>query len=116
MCLDKSKVGELYSKGYSASQIAVIVNAKRETVKKCIQRNYSFLRNRHQEALQTRKGAIKAINYEGNKFISDKSFIQKNKSVYKTNANGDIVLNKDLGYIFTADTPRRLNNEFKGCY
>ena len=63
-----------------------------------------------------KKDSIKAINYECNRFISDKSFVQKNRSIYKTKENGDIVLNEDLGYIFTADTPRRLNNEFKGCY
>ena len=62
------------------------------------------------------KDSIKEINYECNRFISDKSFVQKNRSIYKTKENGDIVLNEDLGYIFTADTPRRLNNEFKGCY
>ena len=112
MCINKNEVGKLYITGYDARQISEIlcVNVK------CIQRNYSHFRNRHQEALRERKDSIKAINYECNRFISDKSFIQKNRSIYKTKENGDIVLNEDLGYIFTADTPRRLNNEFKGCY
>lgn len=116
MCINKNEVGKLYITGYNARQISKILCVNVESVRKCIQRNYSHFRNRHQEALRERKDSIKAINYECNRFISDKSFIQKNRSIYKTKENGDIVLNKDLGYIFTADTPRRLNNEFKGCY
>ena len=114
MCINKNEVGKLYITGYDARQISEILCVNVESVRKCIQRNYSHFRNRHQEAL--REDSIKAINYECNRFISDKSFIQKNRSIYKTKENGDIVLNEDLGYIFTADTPRRLNNEFKGCY
>ncbi|MGN9135721.1 DNA-binding response regulator [Clostridium sp. HCP1S3_B4] len=116
MCINKNEVGKLYITGYDARQISEILCVNVESVRKCIQRNYSHFRNRHQEALRERKDSIKAINYECNRFISDKSFIQKNRSIYKTKENGDIVLNEDLGYIFTADTPRRLNNEFKGCY
>ena len=116
MCVNKNEVGKLYITGYDARQISEILCVNVESVRKCIQRNYSHFRNRHQEALRERKDSIKAINYECNRFISDKSFVQKNRSIYKTKENGDIVLNEDLGYIFTADTPRRLNNEFKGCY
>ncbi|MDY6152217.1 MAG: DNA-binding response regulator [Terrisporobacter sp.] len=116
MCINKNEVGKLYITGYDARQISEILCVNVESVRKCIQRNYSHFRNRHQEALRERKDSIKAINYECNRFISDKSFVQKNRSIYKTKENGDIVLNEDLGYIFTADTPRRLNNEFKGCY
>lgn len=116
MCINKNEVGKLYITGYDAREISEILCVNVESVRKCIQRNYSHFRNRHQEALRERKDSIKAINYECNRFISDKSFVQKNRSIYKTKENGDIVLNEDLGYIFTADTPRRLNNEFKGCY
>ena len=116
MCINKNEVGKLYITGYDARQISEILCVNVESVRKCIQRNYSHFRNRHQEALRERKDSIKEINYECNRFISDKSFVQKNRSIYKTKENGDIVLNEDLGYIFTADTPRRLNNEFKGCY
>ena len=116
MCINKNEVGKLYITGYDARQISEILCVNVESVRKCIQRNYSHFRNRHQEALRERKDSIKAINYECNRFISDKSFVQKNRSIYKTKENGDIVLNEDLGYIFTADTPRMLNNEFKGCY
>ena len=116
MCINKNEVGKLYITGYDARQISEILCVNVESVRKCIQRNYSHFRKRHQEALRERKDSIKAINYECNRFISDKSFVQKNRSIYKTKENGDIVLNEDLGYIFTADTPRRLNNEFKGCY
>lgn len=116
MCIDKYKVGMLYIQGYDARQISKILSANVETVRKCIQRNCSHVRKRHEEALIDRKGSIKAVNYECNRFISDKSFIQKNRSIYKTKPDGDIVLNKDLGYVFTSDTPRRLVNEFKDCY
>ena len=77
MCINKNEVGKLYITGYDARQISEILCVNVESVRKCIQRNYSHFRNRHQEALRERKDSIKAINYECNRFISDKSFVQK---------------------------------------
>ena len=45
--------------------------------------------------------------------MSDKTFILKNRSIYKTEKDGDIVLKKDIGCAVPWDVPRRLTNEFK---
>lgn len=112
--LDKEKVKELYLKGYNATQIADIINAKTEAVRKCIQRNTNMKENKkHNEAVRTRRDWEKAINYESSKYISDRSFILKNRSAYETKVNGDIVMKKEIKNIAPGDMPRRLTNEFK---
>ncbi|NFF21805.1 DNA-binding response regulator [Clostridium botulinum] len=111
--LDKIKIKELYLKGYDAVKIAKILDSKTESVRKCIQRNFGNLKKQHEIAIIQRKEAIKATNYEANKFISDRSFILKNRSAYKTKPNGDIVLNREVVPIVTWDMPRMLVNENK---
>lgn len=111
--IDKEKVKELYLKGYNASQIAKKMNSNTEAIRKCIQRNYSNLKNKHKIGIIEQKETLKAVNYEANRYMSDKSFILKNRSIYTTKANGDIVLNRKVAPIVSWDTPRRLNNENK---
>ena len=48
--------------------------------------------------------------------MSDKTFILKNRSIYETKEDGDIVLKKNIGCVLPWDVPRRLTNEFKGCW
>ena len=47
--------------------------------------------------------------------MSDKTFILKNRSLYETKENGDIVLKKNIDCVIPWDVPRRLANEFKSC-
>ena len=47
--------------------------------------------------------------------MSDKTFILKNRSLYETKKDGDIVLKKDIDCAITWDVPRRLTNKFKSC-
>lgn len=116
----KSKIEELYLKGFNASQITNILNSdledkkiKRETIQKHIQRNLLDKKMQHNIKVLENKEAIKAVNYEATRCMSDKSFISKNKSIYKTKKNGDIIIDKDIAPVITWDTPRRLNNENK---
>lgn len=111
LMLDKDRVKELYLQGYNAVEIAHKIKAKTEAVRKSIQRNLNnFDKERHEEALRIRREVIRATNKESTKYISDRSFILKNRSIYKTLPNGDIVLNKDVSGPVTWDTPRRLVN------
>lgn len=111
LMLDKDRVKELYLQGYNAVEIAHRIKAKTEAVRKCIQRNFNtFDKEKHEEALRIRREVIRATNKESTKYISDRSFILKNRSIYKTLPNGDIVLNKDVSGPVTWDTPRRLVN------
>lgn len=109
--LDKKQVEKLYLEGFTASEIAKKLNCKKDTVKKCIQRNFSWLRTDHQIALTQRREVVKAINYQSNRYMSDNVFVKRNRSAYKTNSNGDIVINKVVAPVVTWDTPRRLVNE-----
>lgn len=115
----KEKIEDLYLDGMNASEITKILNSnidikvKRETVQKHIQRNLLNKKMEHNIKILERKEVEKAVNYEAKKCMSDKAFINKNKSVYRTKANGDIVINKDIAPCITWDTPKRLNNENK---
>lgn len=111
--LNKEIVKSFYLKGYNAVEIAKKVCSNVETVRKCIQRNFGDLKLKHDIAVIQRKEELKATNYEANRYISDKSFILKNRSIYKTLPNGDIVINKDVAPVVTWDTPRKLVNDNK---
>lgn len=113
--LDKERVKELYLQGYNSSEIAKLLKVKRETVKKSIQRNLSNLKWMHEDAKRIRKDVLRATNKESTKYITDRSFILKNRSIYKTLPNGDIVLNREVSGTVSWDTPKRLANEFKDC-
>lgn len=118
----KERIEEMYLKGLNASEITKELNSnientkdkvKRETIQKHIQRNLLHKKTQHNIKILEKKETIKAINYEATKFMTDKTFINKNKSAYNTKANGDIVINKDVAPCITWDTPRRLTNENK---
>lgn len=111
--LDKSNVKRLYMSGYNATQIANIIGSNKATVQKCIQRNFGNLKFKHERAVRDRKDCLRAINYEANRYMSDTTFIKKNRSIYKTLQNGDIVVKKEFRKFITYDTPRRLTNPDK---
>ena len=111
--IDKNVIRELYLKGYNAKEIAVKLKCEVEAVRKCIQRNYENLKWKHGIAVKERKETIKAIDYEAKRCMTDKSFIIKNRSIYKTKMDGDIVINKEVAPVVSWDTPRRLTNENK---
>lgn len=113
--LDKMKVEKLYRNGYNAVEIAKILLSTKAAVQKCIQRNFNKFHSEHNIAKRTRKEALKAINYEGNKYMSDITFIKKNRSIYKTLENGDIVLNQEVSGVVSYDTPTRWTNEYKAA-
>lgn len=111
--LDKEIVRSFYLQGYNAVEIAKKVSSSTEAVRKCIQRNFGNLKMKHEIAIIQRREELKATNYESNRYISDRAFILKNRSIYKTLPDGDIVINKEVAPVVTWDTPRRLVNENK---
>ncbi len=111
--IDKNQIRELYLEGYNANEISKKLKCNIEAVRKCIQRNFNNLRYKHEIAVVQRRETLRAVNYEANKFIGDSAFIKKNRSIYKTIADGDIVINKEVAPVVTWDTPRRLVNENK---
>lgn len=111
--LDREDVKVLYLKGYNAVEISKKLHSTTDAVRKCIQRNFWAYKHEHDVALTERKEEQRAVNYESKQYISDRAFILKNRSIYKTLSNGDIVLNKEVSGTVTWDTPRRLVNENK---
>lgn len=111
--IDKNQIKKLYLEGYNASEIAKKLKCNIETVRKCIQRNFSDLKDKHEIAIIQRREVLRAVNYEATKYMGDSTFIKKNRSIYKTKPDGDIVINKEIAPVVTWDTPRRLVNENK---
>lgn len=117
----KSEIEKLYLKGFNAAEITKILNKdlknenefKKETIQKHIQRNLLKKKMEHNIKILEKKEMIKAVNYEAKKHMTDKTFINKNRSIYKTKENGDIVIDKDVAPVITWDTPKRLVNENK---
>lgn len=109
--IDKELVKNLYISGLNAPEIAKMLNFKSDSIKKCIERNFS-LENKiqHKKARLETKDIEKAINYESTKCMSDSTFIKRNPSIYRTAENGDIVVNAPEDTL-PWDVPRILKNE-----
>lgn len=110
--LDKNKVKYLYLQGRNAVYIAAELNCNVDTVRKCIQRNLKEAKTEHLIAKQRDKEILRITRRESTKWMTDKDFIKRNPSIYKTNNQGDKILNRAVSGTVTFDTPRRINNEF----
>ncbi|AIY82228.1 DNA-binding response regulator [Clostridium botulinum] len=109
--LDIEKVKEKYLEGYNSSQIARTLKCKPSTVRQCIHRNLKEFRKSNEAEKIRKKEVDRITRQESKNYMSDKDFVKRNRSIYKTNKkNGNIVLNKDVTVSF--DTPRRLTNEY----
>lgn len=109
--IDKELVKNLYISGLNAPEIAKMLNFKSDSIKKCIERNFSLEdKIQHKKARLETKDIEKAINYESTKCMSDSTFIKRNPSIYKTEKNGDIVVNAPDEFL-PWDVPRILKND-----
>ncbi len=108
--LDVKKVKDLYLEGYNSCQIAKKLKCNHSTVRQCIHRNLKEFKKSHAAEKKRRKEVDRITRKESKQYMSDKDFVKRNRSIYKTNKNGDIVLNKDV--VVTFDTPKRLINEY----
>ena len=117
--MNKELVKQLYANGLNAKEISEELNVNKSAVNKCIQRNFKNLKPIHlknRKHLKFYENEVKKITkYESKQYMSDNTFILKNRSLYETKEDGDIVLKKDIGYAIPWDVPRRLTNEFKSC-
>ena len=109
--LDKEKVKELYLRGYKAFQIAIMLNCNASTVRQCIHRHMREFRKSHLAENMRCKEIDRITRREAKQYMSDKSFIEKNRSIYETDIDGNIVLKQEAKEIVSFDTPRRLTNE-----
>ncbi|MBU5228119.1 hypothetical protein KQI36_15920 [Clostridium senegalense] len=115
--LDKKRVKEFYGLGYNASEIANFLAVKRETVKKCIQRNFrndislfeQHIKNREEIKLKREVWKVReckrAIDSTNNKYIGNAQLINWNRQSYKTNKSGRLVFDTSRGAI-PGDLPK----------
>ena len=119
MDLNKELVKQLYCNGLNAREISEHLNVNKSSVNKCIQRNFKEFKSIHlknRKHLKFYENEVRKITkYESKQHMSDKTFILKNRSLYETKEDGDIVLKKNIGCAISWDVPRRLTNEFKSC-
>lgn len=112
--MNKELVKQLYMNGLNAVEIAIELKINKYAIQKCIQRNFKNVKNLHimnRKSLKYHEKQVeKAVNYESKKYMSDKTFILKNRSIYKTKSNGDIVQRKDTDCLIPWDAPKRLTN------
>lgn len=109
--LDKEKVKELYLQGYNAVEIAITLKCKSDTVRQCIHRNLKEFRNSHLANKIRNKEIDRITRQEVKQYMSDAIFVKKNRSIYKTNLHGDLVINKNVAPVVSFDTPKRFKNE-----
>lgn len=108
--LDKEKVKELYLKGYGSAQISNILNCKPEAVRKCIERNLKQFKSSHLATQIRNKEIDRITRHESKQYMSDATFIEKNRSIYKTNNDGDLVIDINVAPVITFDTPKTFKN------
>lgn len=109
--LDKEKVKELYLQGYNAVYIAIDLSCKADTVRQCIHRNFKEFRDSHLANKIRNKEIERITRCEAKQYMSDVTFIKKNRSIYKTNEDGDLIIDTNVAPVVSFDTPRRFKNE-----
>lgn len=112
---DKKKIEALYSRGVSIRQIEKRLNSryKLDTIKSYIRRNLSHLKERHEIERCYNKEILSKTYKECMNSISTRSFFKYNKSIYKQNKKGDLVINREVAPITTFDTPKKLKHKIK---
>ncbi len=109
--LDKEKVKELYLQGHNAAGIAIILKCKSDTVRQCIHRNLKEFKISHLTNKIMSKEIDRITRHEAKLYMSDATFIKKNRAIYKTNSDGDIVIDVSVAPVVSFDTPKRFKNE-----
>ncbi|CUQ30614.1 hypothetical protein [Clostridium baratii] len=114
--LNKSKVKDLYLKGYNATEIAAIYEATKCAVQKCIQRNTNDSDLKiHKKNRMYMKSAERVIDRTNKRSISDNQLLKWNRQSFTTEKEtGDINYNEDC--IAPYDLPLKFKNLDKKEY
>ncbi|HBH4034389.1 TPA: hypothetical protein KSL09_003213 [Clostridioides difficile] len=95
--VDIETVRRLYTKGYSAKEIADTLNKEVNTVNLCIYRNCVDLKKIHEENRIIRKDTLKLLDRHNKTYINDGSLLKYNRQSYKNGKNGDIKFDDKRG-------------------
>lgn len=110
--LDKEFILNLYLKGLTAREIAYRVGGTVEAVKKCIYRNFKNIDAKMElkrlQAKEQRKEINSLLYKEARKMMSDRNFVKWNRTIYKNDEFGDLVLRdeEELGFSIPHDVPK----------
>ena len=110
--LDKKAIQSLYIRGYKPKEIAEMLEENSDSVRKCINRNFKDDKVAHEINRIRDKEILRISLHEAKAYMSDADFIKRNKSIYKMNADGDIVVNKEVSGMISFDTPIKYYNEY----
>ncbi|MDE3445471.1 hypothetical protein PV488_16135, partial [Clostridioides difficile] len=95
--VDIETVRRLYTKGYSAKEIADTLNKDVNTVNLCIYRNCEDLKKIHEENRIIRRDTLKLSDRHNKTYINDGSLLKYNRQSYKNDKNGDIKFDDKRG-------------------
>ncbi|ENY8332372.1 TPA: hypothetical protein ACKONR_000441 [Clostridioides difficile] len=95
--VDIETIRRLYTKGYSAKEIADTLNKETNTVNLCIYRNCVDLKKIHKENRIIRRDTLKLLDRHNKTHISDSSFLKYNRQSYENDRNGNLKFDDKRG-------------------
>lgn len=111
---DKARIKELYLAGVNAKDISKRIDKSVDAIRKYIQRNLKHLKDTHEREERRTKEILNKTKFECGQLISNNSFFKYNKSIYKVDRNGDLVVDVKVAPVVSFDTPTRIKkNIFK---
>lgn len=105
---DKNYIAEMYGNGVELKTIEKRLNYKYtlEAIKSYTKRNLKHLREQHEFEKNRTRCILKKTYIECSREICDMSFVKYNRSIYKTNRKGCLVVDKKVAPVVTFDTPK----------
>lgn len=101
-------IEKLYLNGVDAKEISRRIDKSVDAIRKYIQRNLKDLKEKHEFERMRTKEILRKTKMECSQEISDLSFLKYNRSIYKTNSKGDLVIDRKVAPTVTFDTPRKI--------
>lgn len=107
---DRKMIEELYKKGIDAGKIQkrLEIEYNLDAIRRYIQRNLKHLKDMHLMNQRHTYETLRKTKMECSREISDMSFVKYNRSIYKTNKSGNLVVDKKVAPVVTFDTPNIL--------
>lgn len=89
------KIGNLYEQGYTSKQISSILETTDCSIRQTICRNFSHLKEVHENNKKLNKESRSVIEKRCKKFISDSALLKQNRQSYNYDKNYNLVFNEN---------------------
>ncbi|MEG0857401.1 MAG: hypothetical protein RSB77_03555 [Bacilli bacterium] len=93
------KIGDLYEQGYTSKQIASILKSTDCSIRQTICRNFSHLKEVHDNNKKFNHENRMLIEKTYKQFISDSALLKQNRQSYNYDKNYNLVFNEKRGAI-----------------